>query len=235
VVRTFVVLALLCASGCDRVFFLVEVVDAPAGDRDGDTDGADGSDAAPDACFTETFTDAGFDTLRWPLVYTDPGVTMMPQNGALSWGLATSATTSAYGLLASETRDLSESSLQIELLETANRSTPAEVGISVQSDETHRYLMMVTGATLTSRLTNDVTSDVSVPYDETAHHYLRLVFSGGIASWQTSPDAISWSTPRSEAMDVPLEAAHVVVFAGTYTSIGSPGRPRIDNLILKCK
>jgi hypothetical protein len=234
VVRALVVLALLCASGCDRVFFLVEVVDVPPGAGDGDTDAADGADAKSGSCFTETFSDAGFDTLRWPLAYVDPGVTMMIGGGELTWALATGSTSSAYGLLASQTRDFSESSVQIELLATGNPSTPAEVGFSVQPDETHRYLTMVTGTNLILRASNGVNSDISLPYDVAAYHYLRLVFSGGSASWQTSPDAVTWSTPRTKVMDVSLSQAHVVVFAGTYTSIANPGAPRVDNVVVEC-
>jgi hypothetical protein len=222
-------IAFLCG-GCDQLFKLdrVELSYGDAGTGDGDVD----------RCFTDTFTADTIDP-RW--IVDMPSPTSLEQvDGRLA---ITAAITpgAVYASIFDAYQDLTESIVEVELVELPNSVPGSESGMSIQANAAHRYMFLIsssgTGLRLTFRRTvSGMDDNPTVPLDPASHRFLRFRHTGNTLFWETSADRTGWMVQRAlSAPPVPLDTLSVQLFHGTYRLVSSePGTVEFDNLRIGC-
>jgi hypothetical protein len=69
--------------------------------------------------------------------------------------------------------------------------------------------------------TNGTPDSTEVSYDATQHLYWRLSESGGMLSWDTSPDGKTWTSQRAIATPTWADAGVVTFAVGAVTNTGN--------------
>lgn len=70
---------------------------------------------------------------------------------------------------------------------------------------------------------------VTLPYDPAAHAWLRLLESGGVLYWDTSPDARTWTTRRSAAAPSWTADGDLAVVLAGHRDSGTADFAEFDN------
>jgi hypothetical protein len=63
----------------------------------------------------------------------------------------------------------------------------------------------------------------SLPYDPVAHKFWQLAESGGMLSFQISPDGTTWTTLHAQAPPFSLVGVELSIGAGTNAAVAAPG------------
>jgi hypothetical protein len=236
---TWVVAALVAVgTGCDRVFQLLEVSEAPSDALEAD---ADTTDAAPDAvigpCFYDDFNAPFVDDTKWSIQDAAPTATVSQQSGVLVLSLG-QATGAKYATVLTELRDFTHDAVSIEIIEPPSDATSAEAGISLFFDNLHRISFFVSGANLLMRITNGgPNDDDAITYSVVAHRFLRIRHSplNNLVLWETSADGTSWALRRMAMVPLDLTNLRLKVFGGTFQQEATaPGQPKFDNALIEC-
>jgi hypothetical protein len=172
----------------------------------------------------EDFNDNASDTTLW-WVFGDA----REVNRRLECRQASSAASSYAGYTAKGTYDLTGSMIWVEPVRgprmgqarlRAYLSEGNELSIGVV-DGLLRCEQQVGGAYLVF---------LTLPYDPESHHWIRLRELAGTIYWETSADAVTWTTRFSNPAPFAVTAVSPGIFTGTYLPIASPGVAIFDNL-----
>lgn len=71
---------------------------------------------------------------------------------------------------------------------------------------------------------------VSLPYDATAHAWVRLLEAAGTLRWQTSPDGVTWTTRRTETTPAWAADGTLQVQLIAHRDDGTPNTAEFDNV-----
>jgi hypothetical protein len=222
---TWVVAALgPCLLACDRVFEVLEVDDPGSSDA-----GSAGS------CLSDDFSAADVDDTKWVLLDAPPVATAAQAAGELVLTLG-QADGANYAILVSASRDFTHDAASIEVIAPPDPPASAEAGLSLQSDQTHRYMAFVAGPDLVLRTSTPAgNDDDALRYSATNHKFLRIRHTDNAMLWETSPDRDNWTTRRTMTPAVDVTALELRIFAGTYQFEQTPpGAARFDNVAIEC-
>lgn len=126
--------------------------------------------------------------------------------------------------------DLTNATIQIELVQAA--SNGAETIFAAAHDAENWYGFRLRGEQLYCEAhVHAVKRTHALPFRAYSHRHLRVMHDAalGVIAWQSSPDALHWTTLFSEAAQVPVTAMRAVLSAGTRTAVATPGKAIFDN------
>jgi hypothetical protein len=180
----------------------------------------------------DTFNDDAIDTAKWTAYGTPSPVAerLRETNGRIEIRPAGSA--AGYsGLGTSQSYDLTDSHMAVELVQTLPTRVPGEAYLTLTRDTGNWINMAVwegvigVNRTVAGTQTNPHTE----PYVPARHRWLRLREQGGVTYWETSPDGCAWEVLYSQANPFPMTAVTLDFGAGTWEPAPSPGMAIFDN------
>ena len=210
--------AVLLLPGCHQLFGLVPV------------------DDAAEPCIADTFTGTELDP-RWSIASTTPHIRIR-QDDTLTFDFAASgAAATGNSLVSAETLDLRAGSVTVELVEPP--SLHRESTIRLSSTVSTYYSIglrfdqeQASVPRIVAKIDDNTTAIFDRPYDPIGDHWLRIRFEGIQASFETSPDGVTWLGESTLIRSTP--DALSVLFNGYITGDATGTEPanavRWDNL-----
>lgn len=179
------------------------------------------------ATLADTFSGTGINLSKWD-VY--PGAPRVTQNERLLVSPAASAT-GYYGVISKQRYLFDENALFVEIAGRTSASTTAETQLILELDPQNNITLGATGTSLHMRhKTAGINSDTFVPFDAAAMRWWRLREAGSSIYFETSPDGLAWTVRRTVAKTFDLSGVKVILQAGTWQQVSSPGTAQFDNL-----
>jgi hypothetical protein len=213
------------------------VTDANADAAGGDsTTTADADGGLPSACGKASLLADDFetDTLNTALwyAYQDPGTTVSLTGGKVELTLDSNLATSSWAVLSSRYYyDLTESRVSVEVIQSVNVATFAEMALVLRRDDQNELALVQQVGLLraVTQVGSDRYSSPNMLYNPSAHRFWQIRESGGTTYWETSPDGASWTAfwQGSTPSFAPLVRASFEI--GTSSFIENPGAAHIDN------
>ncbi|MGB9178630.1 MAG: Ig-like domain-containing protein [Pyrinomonadaceae bacterium] len=186
--------------------------------------------------FYDNFNDNTRDAAKWNLLNVPSVVTVAEQNHRLE--ISPSTTTAAYnGYSSASAINLTNAQATVEVVQTTAPVGSAQTLFGIWgggSWGSGGLLIVEDGGNIYFQLSvnNVITQNYSIPYDPVQHHYWRIrhdVASDTIL-WETSADAVTWTTRLSVARPFPITAMYPVLYAGKWgTEVSQPGTAIFDN------
>ncbi|MFM9602682.1 hypothetical protein [Streptomyces turgidiscabies] len=152
----------------------------------------------PFGALSDTFNDNVVDPVKWPDSY-DPG------GYSETGGRARVACTTAYNAYASaEAYRLRESGVHVRMWPPAAGGATAEAWaqllvqtITLGTDAIFEVSAITGNLIMAVRTGYFDPAQAAIPYDVTAHAWLRIRETGGQLLWDTSPDGVTWTNRRT--------------------------------------
>lgn len=109
-----------------------------------------------------------------------------------------------------------------------------EFWMRVVQNSTNFVAIGTSGSNLVARIClSGTNSDTDVTYSGTSMAYWRITLSGGVVSWQTAPDGVTWAVQRTASTGLPtLTTATLVLVAGHYTSSDPNQSATVDSVLV---
>lgn len=187
----------------------------------------------------EPFT-GSLDPERWTLrtvnegaAAFDPAVTVVATGGHLVITPRSGVSGLHHGgATTARTYALTCGSARVELLQATSAASNADTTFAMVADAGRWYRMTVESGALLFGTTGGAPAQTSIAYDAVQHRHLRIRHDcvADKILWETSPDAVTWTTRRMIQATVDLRSAYVELEAGTYQSEAAPGQAIFDNL-----
>lgn len=123
--------------------------------------------------------------------------------------------------------DIRGGTVQVELAQSVSQAGWVENMLKIEKD-TNNYYLIDTGAgnTLFRSMVNGVNDQSFIPFDPVAHRYWRVRhdLSSNVVSFETSADAITWTTRKTATAGFALTAVRFSLIAGAWgTGNAAPG------------
>jgi hypothetical protein len=218
---------LVFGCGCGRLGF-----DARSDALAGSGDGAPG-DAAVTACnqlhtVHDDFS-GGLDLDLWGGTFTDPGTAIDVQSGEVILTPASNAASSAYsGLGTARYYDGRGERFFAEVTQVG--SNGSVTGIQIRRGVQQLALAHYNGMLRASEVAPTFTTILQRPYSASTDRFWAISEFEGTISWETSVDGISFSTLVQAAAPFDMSLVRGQLFAGTETSVASPGTLHVTSV-----
>jgi hypothetical protein len=123
--------------------------------------------------------------------------------------------------------------VQFEQVQAVNQAGWVEDHVVIEKDA-NNYFMLHTGAggVVFRSMVNGVNDQLVITYNAAAHHFWRLRhdLASNQVNFETSPDAITWTTHKTVTAGFSLTAMKFSLIAGAYgTGNSTPGAAIYDN------
>lgn len=169
----------------------------------------------PISSISDSFDGSVIDTIKWSI----------QGSPTVSGGILSIPTVDTYAGVESNARfTLINNAVYSEFIRMSNAPASAETSFMLNTADGLTQLMFFNeGGTVLNMRSKiaGVNSDTSITYDAVAHRYLQIRESSGTAYFETSPDAVIWTTRRSiDSSSMPLTQMTVRVESG-YWDVGS--------------
>jgi hypothetical protein len=138
------------------------------------------------------------------------------------------------GYLSAATWNVTNLGASVEVVQAA--AGTSDTAFAVCIDRLNFYLMEVeAGRLYFTQVVGGARSETSITYSGTTHRFWRIRHDGATDTMQlqTSSDGTNWTTRRSLARQLSLAAMKIELGAGTWESLGSPGKAIFDNFKLQ--
>ena len=196
----------------------------------------------------DDFNDNSLNTALWATgtalfsgTTQDPGVAIAETTQQFRIGpLLANATASHYNGIASvATYDVTGAAVQVEVVQPPSAGAVAYAMLSIGTTSSDFYRFFITGTDLVAeKKIAGVKTDVAIPYDASAHRFLRIRHDAatGQVRWETAPGSGgvpgTWTQRSVDTWQasVPLTALRVELKAGTSDPQTSPGTVVFDNV-----
>lgn len=141
----------------------------------------------------------------------------------------------SYPILITNTQyELTASYVLVEFIQNANAgngSISVQFGVRIDSDNFVTFEAN-DGSMIFRECVASSNSDTSMTYSTTDHRWLRIRENGGTVYWDTSSDAINWTTRRSKTTTLDFSSVQLYMMSGFWGVEPSPGVAIFDNLNL---
>jgi hypothetical protein len=176
--------------------------------------------------FFDDFNDNSLNATKWSVSAPTSPAVVTEQDQALRITLP--ASTATYnGILSNATYDLRGATVQVELAQAVSQAGHVENMLKLEKDA-QNYLLIDTGAgnTLFRSMVNGVSDQLIISFDSVVHRYWRIRHdqSSNSVSFETSPDAVSWTIRKTVTAGFSLSSLRFALIAGAFgTGNGAPG------------
>lgn len=182
---------------------------------------------------TEAFSSGSMDGSKWVLMTN--GGSSSQSTGQLVVS-PTSNSPGYEGYISLDTYNLTNSEIYIANIQGLSTDVGCETVLSLQTDGTNAnslsFLSAQTGYITRVRTSSSNDDTYFSPRDESgANHWWRIREKYGNIYWDTSPDCTTWTNRRMTSLPAfPITDLTVVVCAGTWQNVATPGQAIFDNL-----
>jgi hypothetical protein len=129
------------------------------------------------------------------------------------------------------TYDLTDSEVVVEVVRALSSAAGTDLQLNAEIDSLNEMSIgIMDGKLYAAHEVQGVTTYLErIPYDPSAHRWLRLRERGGFTYWETSADGAVWSTVAHAPNPINLTAVTLVLPVGTYQAVAYPGTAILDN------
>jgi RHS repeat-associated protein len=186
--------------------------------------------------FSDDFNDNSLDTSKWNIDYPTSPISVSESGQRLQITLAPN--TAGYnGVSSNATYDLTDKSVQVELVQAVSFAGYCENFLQVVLNSNNLFLIDVGGQgnlLMRSRV-NGVNDQTVIPFNAVTHRYWRIRHDAGTNTikFETSPDVTNWTTLKTVNVGFSLTALKFNLYAGAWgTGNSNPGAAKYDNFQL---
>ncbi len=166
----------------------------------------------------DDFADSVTDGHRWD-AWSDAGAVAVEVQGVVEVYFA-SASVAYAGYTSRYRYDLRDGEVRTEV--TPGNSTAI---LEIRGHNGGRAQLVASQDKLSASVlgVTDAGERAMVPYDRTLHQHWRIREAGGLMIWETSPDAIAWTSLHAEPTPFPADHVHAII-SGAGVAGGDPVR-----------
>lgn len=170
--------------------------------------------------FSDDFNDNSLNASKWSIITSGSPATITEQGQQLRITLP--ASTSTYnGIVSNGSYDMRGATVQVELAQSVSQAGWTENMLKIEKDALN-YLLIDTGAgnILYRSMVNGVSDQLVTPFDAVAHRYWRVRHdtASNAINFETSQDALLWTTRKTVAVGFSLTSVRFSLIAGAYGS-----------------
>ena len=176
--------------------------------------------------FFDDFNDNSLNAVKWSLFAPSSPAVVSEQGQQLQ--IALPGSTATYnGVNSNATYDMRGATVQVELSQPVSQAGWAENRLQLEKDAQNSLMINVGAGSILFRSTvNGAQDQAVIPYDFTAHRHWRIRHDIGSnsVSFETSPDAVTWTTRKTATAGFSLAAMRFQMIAGAWgTGNAAPG------------
>ena len=176
--------------------------------------------------FFDDFNDNSLNAGNWSVL--TPGSPAVVSEQGQQLQIALTPSTAGYnGIVSNATYDMTRATVQVELAQPVSQAGWAENSLKIEKDASNYLLINVgAGSILFRSMVNGANDQLILPYDFTAHRYWRIRHDAASNSvnFETSSDAVTWTTRKTAAVGFPITSTKLYLIAGAYgTGNAAPG------------
>jgi len=123
------------------------------------------------------------------------------------------------GIASTATYDMRGATAQVEVAQAVSQAGWVENFLKIETDA-QNYFLIDTGAgnTLFRSMVNGVNDQTIIPFDPVAHRFWRVRHNASLnqVSFETSPDAVTWTTRKTATAGFSLTGMRFSLFAGAW-------------------
>ncbi|MDQ3920263.1 MAG: hypothetical protein M3348_17505 [Acidobacteriota bacterium] len=187
----------------------------------------------------DDFNDNVQDTLKWyqgvlnldPSAY-NPGVTVLERNSRLEiTPIANTSVWSHNGYVSSATYDFTGARVSVQVPQVPTGGTAYAI-FAVGIDSNNWYRITTTAGQMNFQdMVGGVKNTSSITYNAAQHQYWRIRHdtASDTILFETSADAVNWTTRRTIARNLSITALQMELDAGTFEPVSAPGTAVFDN------
>jgi len=187
--------------------------------------------AAPCNAITKLADDFATDrrATLWQRSYTDDTSSIAIANHQVTLNISVNAANSYVGLVSSMYYDLRGHRVFAGLVHPGNPKTTGGLGVGIDK-ATLAHVVVENGVLIAVREINaDYQQVATEPYDPIADRYLALEERAGRLYWETSPDAVTFTSFYDEPAPFDLSLVETYVYAGLSIANADPGTAVFDS------
>ena len=166
---------------------------------------------------------------RWARSYTDDTSSIAIANHQVTLNISVNAANSYVGLVSSKYYDLRGQRVFAGLVHPGNPKTTGGLGVGIDKT-TLAHVVVENGVLIAVREINADYEQVAMePYDPVGHRYLAFEERAGRLYWETSADAVTFTSFYDEPAPFDLSLVETYVYAGLSTASADPGSAVFDS------
>jgi hypothetical protein len=186
------------------------------------------------ATLTDDFDDGSLNTGLWT-AYSDTGTSLAETGGQLQLALRANGT-GYVGVFSVAQYDLTGSHLLVECPDAGTGGSGRTASLEIDLDGSNSLKVLVDGTGIMAQtvIAGANTSFGITTYSAVNHRWWRIREDAGSVYFEVSPSAWpgTWTALYSRTNPFALTAVTLKLFAGTYSSVATPGVPKFDNFNL---
>ena len=176
--------------------------------------------------FFDDFNDNSLNAAKWSLYAPSSPATVSEIGQQLQ--IALPASTATYnGVVSNATYDMRGATVQVELSQPVSQAGWAENRLQIEKDAANSLMINVgAGSILFRQTVNGAQDQAVISYDFTAHRHWRIRHDAGsnVVSFETSPDAVTWTTRKTATAGFSFTGMKFQMIAGAWgTGNSAPG------------
>lgn len=179
------------------------------------------------------------DSSKWNQ-FASGSTSISQNNGLLLIAMPTNANSSSYAFYDSVNAfSLVDSYAYVQIVQIYNTSTTADMVYRIELDATRWIRWVIEENIIYAQYRNGggQTTLYSVAFSYTTHRYIRLRETGGTVYWETSPDAITWTTRATLATPTFVSSNDLYLYleGSCYENVTNAGTCAFDDLNIALK
>jgi Big-like domain-containing protein len=176
--------------------------------------------------FYDDFNDNSLNSTKWSVL--SPGSPAVVSEQSQQLRITLPASTATYnGIASNATYDLRGGTVQVELAQAVSQAGWVETMLKIEKDVNNYYLIDVgSGNILFRSMVGGVNDQTIISFNAVAHRYWRIRhdLAANTVSFETSSDALTWTTRKSASTGFALTAVRFSLVAGAWaTGNAAPG------------
>ncbi|HEX7774368.1 MAG TPA: Ig-like domain-containing protein, partial [Pyrinomonadaceae bacterium] len=176
--------------------------------------------------FFDDFNDNSLNAAKWSVLTPSSPAVVSEQGQQLRITLP--ASTATYnGVVSNASYDMRGATVQVEVSQPVSQAGWVENNLKIEKDASNYLLINVGAGSIMFRSTVNGSNDqLIIPYEFPAHRHWRIRHDAGsnAFSFETSSDAVTWTTRKTATAGFSLSATKFQMVAGAWgTGNASPG------------
>jgi hypothetical protein len=168
--------------------------------------------------FFDDFNDNSLNTFKWTVLSSASPAQVSEQGQQLRITLPASVAT-YNGVVSNATYDMRGAMAQVEVAQAVSQAGWVENSFKLETDA-QNYFLINSGAgnTLFRSMVNGVNDQLIIPFDQVAHRFWRVrhTASSNQVNFETSPDAVTWTSRKTVTAGFALTGMRFSLLAGAW-------------------
>lgn len=190
-------------------------------------------ESAPTATATlvDNFKSTSLDTTKWTK-FEAGSATLTQTNGIIKVAYPASSTSSTDGdITSASTYNLTSSYLYMHVLAVPSSGTSANAEMRIYTNSSNWFRWVYEAGTVYAqrRVAASTTSVASFSYNAALHSWWKIQESGGVITWYTSSNGVTWDSKATYSHSMTITAMTVLLAGTCFQNETNPGTFYFDD------